>query len=429
MNRRGLRILLAFIAVLMLADFVFRGIVPALGSGKNDYAELYVGAWLCRHGQNFYDAALTTATGNQLANTNVNIVLIYPLTTLLLVAPFTFLPWEWANLVWLLLGLVAIGITIALLISLAGFRRWSDRALVLATFILAFDPLHQAFHLGNVALFGVPLCLLGVYFAERQQDFTAGVILGIATALKPQLGLWVLAFYLIQWRKRFVAGALLPAAAIAAVFIHYPVPVRTLISSYRGNLQYWFGPGRLYGFTEGALPFHVNICQVIFYQLLHRADVANLLAHGMFACGLMIWSYAVWRLRFRMSAPLAISSLLALSFVSLYHSVSDVTVLTLALCWAYSGEQKDLHWTKRAVCIIFLLLMLPGHSVLMRSMPYQGISMKESWWWELLVARYFIWLLLALNVVLLYALVASGGRTSHLTGASASASAEDRLRS
>jgi hypothetical protein len=53
------------------------------------------------------------------------------------------------------------------------------------------------FHLGNVALVAVPLCLLSVYLAGRRQDLAAGVILGPATALKPQLGLWVFAFYLI----------------------------------------------------------------------------------------------------------------------------------------------------------------------------------------------------------------------------------------
>jgi hypothetical protein len=112
--------------------------------------------------------------------------------------------------------------------------------------------------------------------------------------------------------------ALLPAAVLLLVFMNYPVPAHTLISCYRSNLQDWIGAGRLYGLTEGALPFHVKDSQVIFYQLLHRAYAANLLAHCMFACGLTIWSSSVWRVRFPMSIPLAISSLLALSFISLY---------------------------------------------------------------------------------------------------------------
>ena len=196
--------------------------------------------------------------------------------------------------------------------------------------------------MSNMALAVVPLCLLGIYFAERKQDFTAGVILSAATALKPQIGLWVLLFYLIQFRKRFMIGALLPAVGLLAALISYPIPAGTLISGYRSNLQYWFEPGRMIGFTDGAMPFHVNTSQVILYQLLHRVTLTSALANGMFACGLVIWSYAVWQARFRISVPLAISSLLALSFISLYHSVSDATILTLALCWAY-GEGAGAH--------------------------------------------------------------------------------------
>lgn len=405
MNRSWLRLLMGSIALLMLADFVFRGIVPSLGPGKNDFSEVYVGAWMWRHALNFYDAPLATATGNILGNTRVNIVLIYPPTALVLIAPFTFLPWKLANFLWLLLGLTGVAVTIAMVIKLAGLRIFEDRALLLGTFILAFDPLHQAFHQGNVALIAVPLCFLGVYLAEKTNDLASGIVLGLATALKPQLGIWFLVFYLLRLRKQIFAGALLPAAALALAFTRYPVPTETLISSYRANLRYWFGPGRLYGFTEGALPFHVNNTQVVFYQLGHNARAANLSAYAMFFCGLALWGFAVWRAQPRIPTPLALASLGALSFVAMYHSVSDVTVLTLGLCWAFEERTKRLHGSKRVLVIIFLLLMLPGHSALIRLTPHLGSWLIESWWWRLLVARYFVWLLVSLNIVLLWSLI------------------------
>jgi hypothetical protein len=404
MKHRQLRIVLALIALLMLADFVFRGIVPAFEGSKNDFAEIYVGAWMWRHGLNFYDASLAHVVGDQIADTRVNIVLIYPPTALVLVAPFTFLPWIWANVLWLILGLAGIAATIALSIRLAGLRLWDDRALVLGTFLLAFDPLHQAFHLGNLALFVVPLCFLGVYFEQNGNVFWSGLALGVATALKPQLGIWVLGFYLLQLRKRVLAGALVTAAGLAWAFVRYPVPWRSLIASYRNNLWYWFAPGRLYGFTEGALPFHVNDTQVIFYQFFHSVREADVAAYFLFLCGLILWAIFVFRARFRVYTPLALACLWALSFLALYHSVSDATVLTLALCWAL----RDLEWpmepARVATCLVFLLLMLPGHAALMRLSPHIGSGIAESWWWRLFVARYFVWLLVSLNVVLLFAL-------------------------
>lgn len=390
MKRRWLHLLLGLIALLMLADFVFRGIVPAFAGSKNDFSELYVGAWMWRHGQNFYDAPLAHGVGDQVANTEVNIVLIYPPTALVLVAPFTFLPWIWANVLWLILGLAGIAATIALLIRLAALHLWDDRALLLGTFLLAFDPLHQAFHLGNLALFVVPLCFLGVHFAENGSDFRSGLALGLATALKPQLGIWVLLFYLLQLRKRALVGALVPAAGLAFAFVRYPVPWRILAASYRDNLSYWFAPGRLYGFTEGSLPFHVNDTQVIFYQFFHSVRAADVSACFLFSCGLILWVIFVFKAHFRVYPPLALASLWALSFLALYHSVSDATILTLALCWVFRDLKCPLGSGKVATCVLFVLLMLPGHSMLMRMSPHISSGIIESWWWRLFVARYFV---------------------------------------
>jgi hypothetical protein len=406
MRLSGMRVLLAIIVLLMLADFVFRGLIPATTAGKTDFSELYVGGWLWRHGQNYYDAALATRTAARITFSNMPVAVVYPPTAFPLIAPLTFFPWNWANLIWLLIGSVGIAVTIGVLIRLGRFRNWEDRTLILATFILAFAPLHEAFHLGNMALVAVPLCLLGIDYAEQRRDLLAGVLLGISIALKPQLGLWILLFYLIQRRKRIFLGALGPGIVISIVLLLYPVPFRELMRAYQQNYQYWFGPGRPFGFTEGAYPFHVNVVQVVLYQLLHNASLTNKLAHGTFLAGLAIWGGAVFRGRSRVPTPLVLSSLVALTFISLYHTVNDVTFLTLALCWAFGGDE-EMTWPKRLTCAVFVLMMLPGHSVLMRSMPYLGSSILSSWWWNIFVARYFVWLLFALNGVLLYSLVSS----------------------
>lgn len=158
-------------------------------------------------------------------------------------------------------------------------------------------------------------------------------------------------------------------------------------------------------FTDGAFPFNVNYLQILLYQLWHSVAGAKALARLFFLAGLGTWIFAVWRLRVQVPAHLAISSLLALSFVSLYHSVSDATALTLALCWALRKEGESWTLAKRALCVIFVLMLLPGHSVLIRIAPHLGQAITAAWWWKLLVARYFVWLLLAFNAVLLYALL------------------------
>jgi len=405
------RVLLGLIALLMAGDFVVRGLGDAFDPGKTDFSDVYTGAWLWRHGQDFYDSALATRAHEQLIHASVQIAPVYPPTAFVLVSPLTYLPWGWANLIWLSLGLVGIPVTLLLLLRLRGsggedlrgqnLRAWDLRTIALATVFLSFNPLHQAVHLGNSALFVVPLCLGAILLAEGGKDVSAGLLLGFAGCLKPQLAFWICVYYLCRLRGKMLLAAVMPGLALTAIYLRHAVALPTVIAGYRANVRYWFAPGRPDGFTEGARPYHVNMMQVVLYQMVHSVAASNLVAYVLFLAGVAVWFRFLWRARFRLPVPLAISSLLALSFLALYHSVSDVTLLLLALCWALPSEGQP--WTRARVwtCVIFLLLMLPGHSVLMRYSPRLDISITARWWWHLFVERYFVWLLLALNIAVL----------------------------
>jgi hypothetical protein len=410
MLRRGVPLLLGLISLLMVSDFVLRAIVPASAPDKTDFSELYTSAWLWRHGQNPYDSNLATSAQQRLVGASARIAPIYPPTALALVSPFTFLRWGRANLIWLLLALVGVGGTIFLLLRIRGSEPDGLKAMVFVTFLLSFSPLHQSFHLGNVALLVVPLSLWAILLAERDEDWWAGFLLGIAVGLKPQIGVWVLLYYLLRGRKRVFFGALTAGALIITTLLFRLNVLRNALSDYQANLHYWFDPGRPFGFTEGAFPFHVNIMQVVLYQMLRSVRASNLIAHTLFVGGLAVWLAVLWRSRFRVPASLAISSLLALSFVSLYHSVCDSTMLTLALCWAVPVGTQPWTRTRILTCGFLFFMMLPGHSLLMRLSPHVSASITAAWWWHLFVARYFVWLLLALNVALLAGLWESARR-------------------
>jgi hypothetical protein len=396
----------ATIVLAMLADFVFRGLVIAFLPDKTDFIELYTSAWLWRHGQNFYDSALVTTTATRLTGCGERIAPVYPPTTLAAISVFTFLSWGWAHFLWLLLSLVGVGVTIWLLLQLGKFDIRSAQARLLITLVMAFSPLHQALHLANIAPIVVPLCLAAILLAERRQDAWAGSVLALATILKPQLGIWFLGYYLIQQRKKLIASAALTALPFGLVLYHYPISEGILLASYRQNFEHWFGVGRPFGFTDGAFPFNVNYVQIVLFQLWHNVIAVRVLAHGIFAAGVGVWGLAVVRTKFRVPVPLALSSLLGLSFLSMYHSVSDATILALVLCWALQKELRgdQWQWPKRVACFIFCLMLLPGHSLLIRVVPHLPPDIASAWWWKLFVARYFVWLLLMFNGVLLYVL-------------------------
>ena len=173
-------------------------------------------------------------------------------------------------------------------------------------------------------------------------------------------------------------------------------------------MNYWFGPGGQNDFTA-ANPFRLPLVnlQVVLYPLVHSSITANLLAHVIFISGMVVWAFVVFRGRVQ-SETLAISSLLALSFLSVYHRVNDAGVLTLALCWALGRVDQQLRWARCAVFFLLLLLLAPGQGVLTRLQPYLPPRVAHSWGWNIVIAPYFVWTLFALSVVLLYAVVVSG---------------------
>ena len=399
------KFLLAVIAVAAMADFIFRGLAFAFLPNRTDFTELYSSAWLWRHGLNFYDSALLTQTATRLTGCTAVMAPLYPPTTAAAVSPLTYLPWGWAQLIWLLLSLAGLGLTVRFLLRIGNLQWGSKAAYLLATLVLAFDPFHQAFHLANIALLVIPLCLAGVAAAESGNEALAGFILAFATLLKPQLGLWFIVFYGVQLRKKLTFVAALTGLASGLLFLRYPISVHDLIARYQQNYQYWFGPGRPAGFTEGAFPFHVNMVQVVLYQLWHSVPAVKVIAQAIFLIGLGMWSFAMWRLKFRAPAALALASFVGLSFVSMYHSVSDAGILTLVLGWALRMKPDGLDWLRRASVAVFFVMLLPIHSVLFRVAPHLTSGIVDAWWWKLLVARYFVWLLLAFNSLLLWALL------------------------
>ncbi|MBZ5612714.1 MAG: DUF2029 domain-containing protein [Acidobacteriia bacterium] len=401
--------LLAVVILLMLADFVFRGVVPAFTSSRNDFSDPYVGAWLWRHGKNPYDVALVNATARQLTHSSLVVVPIYPPTAYVLVVPFSFLPWGWADAAWVLLSVIAVGITTWTLVRIGESPPGSDKTWFIATFVFAFASFHTAIHVGNAAPIAIACCFLAVYLARQGHDAAAGIMIALAAGLKPQLGLWIFVFYLLRRRWRLVEVCLLGGVAlIGTAVVRIPLSLTALVANYREDLNYWFGPGGQNDFTT-ANPsrLHLVNLQVVLYPLVHSAISANLLAHAIFILGMVVWAYVVFRGGVR-SEPLAISSLLALSFLSVYHRVNDAGILTLALCWALGSVDQQLRWTRRAVLFLLLLLLVPGQGVLTRLQLYLALRVMQSWWWNLVIAPYFIWVLFALSAVLLYAAVISG---------------------
>ena len=399
-------VVLCALAVLMVSNYLTGAIFLAFKPSGSDFSELYAGSWLWRQNQNPYDPALATSARQRTVGSSAEIFLINFPTSLVLVAPFTALPWAWANLFFLLLGLIGLAATIFSVLRLRGHPSWTIGTVSLAVFVLAFSPLRIAFQWGNIVVLVLPLSVLTIVFAEHKQDWLAGVLLALACCLKPQIGIWFGIYYVARGRFRIVFSSLGVAAVIATLFFLHPIPYHNLVESYQANLQHWFAPGGLYGFTEGSVSFGLLRSQSLFYRITHNVATSSWIASSWIAYMLFlgcaaVWGILMWRSGERVPSSLAITALVALSFLPFYHSIPDVALLTIALVDAFPSSLR--RWTRvqRWVCFLLFLLMLPQRSIFVFLTRHLNASIIRSWWWDLFFTRYMAWLLVALSVALI----------------------------
>ena len=414
-----IRALMLMIIVLMLGDLILRGVVPSFTEGKNDFTDPYVASWLWCHGTNPYDVVQATVAGKALTESPMRVVPIYPPTTYMLLAPLTLLSWHWANLVLASLETLAVCGMALCVVAISRHTLWDDEPWVIAALVLAFASFHTSVHVANISVISTVLCALSVYLASRDRDLGAGILLGLAACLKPHLGIWLFMFYLLRRKWRLVAsGSLSGTLLLAAALARIGLPAHALLANYSVNLHHWFRPGGENDFSlANPLRFELANLQVVLDPVLGY-DGAYAVAFGLAALGFGLWIYAVHR-NPHCSTALALSSLLALSFLPVYHRVYDTGILTLALAWIFGSDRRE--WDHRQKQVkgiafaLFLLLLLPIQSVAIRAQSYLSPQAIHSWWWNFVLAPYTSWTLLGFSAVLLYALFISPERSDLAT--------------
>lgn len=232
-NRWVWRIL--FLAVILY--FVARGPWRAIHD-SGDFAIVFSAARCWLHGMNPY-APADLAVAAQSAGLPVtpayfvtNPSLYFP-PAFVLLSPLALLPWTIAKALWLACLLALSAWSIVVLARMA--KGWE---LALASFLLAFAPLHTGLAKGQPSVLVCGLICLGMF---TPQPYAAGLLLGLAACIKPQLaiGFLLLAVGLRQYRKVLMACAVgLAATGVGLAFIvpgWFPQPASNLRDSVGGS--------------------------------------------------------------------------------------------------------------------------------------------------------------------------------------------------
>lgn len=135
----------------------------------------------------------------------------YPLHVIFLFLPLIYLPYDWAQGVWLvMLQWVAVG----MMVGLIAWKRVPVKPAAAVGLLLAaifFYPVARTILLGQFTIHVTFFVVMTVLLLDRGRDAWAGVFLA-ATSIKPQMvifiGPWLVLWAIGQKRWRFVAGLL-----------------------------------------------------------------------------------------------------------------------------------------------------------------------------------------------------------------------------
>src|SRR5271166_2418856 len=209
------------LALLLLAgtEFVLRGPVRAIQTATqfNDFLSPYIQADAWTRGLDPYSPQTLlrlwpegaahflflpkeVADGTLIAKRGIPTA--YPITSLVLIAPLSWLPWRLAYALWLAINLGLFSVMLWALLALAGLSYREPAAILLVAVTLALAPFHTGIVTGNVALVAVELGVIAVWTARQGYDILTAALLAISTGLKPQIGLCFLLYYLARRRWR-----------------------------------------------------------------------------------------------------------------------------------------------------------------------------------------------------------------------------------
>ncbi len=210
-ERPWLRAIVIVLLALSLGYFAWRGVWRGF-TNSGDLVVGYAAAETWVRGDDPYDLSTLKADALSAGGPDVPIsqldVLrnVYFPTTLPIFVPLALVAWPEARLLWLALN---VGSTVFIVVGLArvsGWRLNSTRTLAFGAFIFALAPVHTTISLGQTALVATAGLVAAMWLERSGRAKPAGLMYGIATAVKVQIGLPFVAY--VVWRRRWGTVAL-----------------------------------------------------------------------------------------------------------------------------------------------------------------------------------------------------------------------------
>ncbi len=218
---------LALVVAGLAARFAVRTLQTARHGDARDFAILYTGAHLFRHGASFYEPDMVNSEGvnrnaalvaeaRRLGTLHAHESLVhihqfsYPPFAVLPFVPFSALGWRHAVGAWLALSAALLVAAFAWIARAA--RLGAVAALTLAAIFLTWEPLENSMGLGQINQLVLALLALFVWALASGRAALGGAALGVATALRVHPALFI---GWLAWRGKWRAFGVACLTAVA----------------------------------------------------------------------------------------------------------------------------------------------------------------------------------------------------------------------
>jgi hypothetical protein len=267
---------------------------------------------------------------------------VYPPPTLLLFAPLAVLPWELAKGIWL-----ACTLGVSCWAAVALTRMAKGCSLAVWSFLLAFAPLHTGIAKGQP---GVLVCALIVLGIVTPRPYIAGLLLGIAVCIKPQLvlGFVLLVIVLRQGRKLVAASTAAILVSAAAWMCMKPGSFDTWISNLSAVAS-----TSANGSPLNPLRFQLLNIDTLVPQALYGTPVIAIV----YAIIASVSAIAVLR---AVDTPTAVAVVASAALLVGYHRFYDAQVLWLGIPAMLLAVEGRMSLVLRAGYSVFLI---PGQTM------------------------------------------------------------------
>lgn len=412
---RNLRVILWIFLFLAAAEFVARGPVRFLSwpAEWNDLSQNYTASKLWLQGQSPADPASFVALWRQQVHSRLDLTdirthLAPPLAGLVVMAPIAVFPWKIAKVLWLLVLLIAFGATVWALSRVVDFRRGDLSTVAFVAACLALAPFQTGISTGNPTILVIGLCAVAIWAAHTRCDVAAGIFFGIACSLKPQIGAFLVLYYLLRQRWILFITAVSTTIGLTLVAILYLwLRGTSWLQGYLTNARGFVSANNIDDFST-ANPGRFNLInlQVPMFSITGHSSSANLLAFGLGACLICTWLYWLLRGNYRKPELLALGAISIIGLLPVYHRFYDAAILVVPLCWCTARIVSRPDRIAKISLLLMLPFLIPGTALLQQlaARGHFSEAVTHSWWWDRVVMPHQTWTLLLLCLVLLYAM-------------------------